>query len=365
MTRTPAVDTSHHTETRAPPQIITRWDLDKTYLRSDFSNLSELAQRVIERPDQKRPVPGAATLLRQLGARASQVHILSGSPRQLRRAIATRLRMDGVRFDRLTLKPNASNLFRLRFSALKDQLGYKLHALLSARYDEQERGSAAPTLEILVGDDSEADAFVYSLYADICTGAIGVKDLACILADGNTYPDVRQEILRLANGLTPSVQDVRFLILIHLDRQTPPSHFSAFSPRLVPFHNYLQASLLLVHHGVLDAAAFYELAQEMALCYRTSVTAIAASYRDLLRRIDLPAFSFRQAPAPPEETSLELTGLQPELVHVAEQTAASPPFAAGPRDGDSRARPISNSSAIEPLDYRAMARAHRGGKNRR
>ena len=41
-----------------------RWDLDKTYLRTDFETLRDLFRTAIERPDQKRTVPGAARLLR-------------------------------------------------------------------------------------------------------------------------------------------------------------------------------------------------------------------------------------------------------------------------------------------------------------
>ena len=104
------------------PRLITRWDLDKTYLRSEFDKIGDLARSLFERPDQKRAVPGAASLLRLLGQGPVRVHVLSGSPRQLRGAILKRFAMDGVRVDQLTLKPNASNLLRLRMRALKDQL---------------------------------------------------------------------------------------------------------------------------------------------------------------------------------------------------------------------------------------------------
>ena len=59
---------------------IARWDLDKTYLRTDFDTLRDLLRTAIERPDQKRTVPGAAALLRELGRAGVETHILSGSP---------------------------------------------------------------------------------------------------------------------------------------------------------------------------------------------------------------------------------------------------------------------------------------------
>ena len=80
----------------AGPRFIARWDLDKTYLRTDFDTLRDLVRTAIERPDQKRTVPGAAALLRELGRAGVQTHILSGSPEQLRSRIEEKLRLDGV-----------------------------------------------------------------------------------------------------------------------------------------------------------------------------------------------------------------------------------------------------------------------------
>ncbi|MGC4091550.1 MAG: hypothetical protein QM756_27450 [Polyangiaceae bacterium] len=151
--------------------FITRWDLDKTYLRSRFDTLSDLVSSALEKIEQKRTVPGATAVLRELGKSGGRVHILSGSPRQMKGKLSAKLRLDGVDWDELTLKPNLSNLLRMRLYALRDQLGYKLPELLDARVrDEQRFGSGLKLREVLVGDDSESDAFVYSLYADLIFG---------------------------------------------------------------------------------------------------------------------------------------------------------------------------------------------------
>ena len=47
-------------------RLVYRWDLDKTYLRTDFDTLKDLWRRAIERPADKRTVPGAAPLLREI-----------------------------------------------------------------------------------------------------------------------------------------------------------------------------------------------------------------------------------------------------------------------------------------------------------
>jgi phosphatidate phosphatase APP1 len=154
-------------------RFIARWDLDKTYLRTDFDTLRDLVRTAIERPDQKRTVPGAAVLLRELGRAGVETHILSGSPEQLRGRLEQKLRLDGARWASLTLKPNLENMLRLRFRALRGQLGYKLPALLRRRCELENPRDASGALvqEVLLGDDAEADAFVYSLYADICLRA--------------------------------------------------------------------------------------------------------------------------------------------------------------------------------------------------
>src|ERR1044071_5039462 len=159
---------------RPPPRAIARWDLDKTYLRTDFDTVRDLVRTAIERPDQKRTVPGAAALLRELGRAGVEIHILSGSPEQLRSRLEEKLRLDGARWASHTLKPNLENILRLRFRALRGQLGYKLPALLRRRCELQRQRDASGELvkEVLLGDDAEADAFVYSLFADVCEGRV-------------------------------------------------------------------------------------------------------------------------------------------------------------------------------------------------
>src|SRR6202046_3982431 len=133
---------------------IARWDLDKTYLRTEFDTLRDLVKTALERPDQKRTNPGAATLLREMVRAGISVHILSGSPEQMRRRLEDKLRLDGISWDSFTLKPNLQNVLRLRFRALKDQLGYKLPALLQARATMNERDARnqdGPRQETLFG----------------------------------------------------------------------------------------------------------------------------------------------------------------------------------------------------------------------
>lgn len=262
---------------------LARWDLDKTYLRTEFDTLRDLVKTALERPDQKQTNPGASTLLRELVRSGVRVHILSGSPEQMRRRLEDKLRLDGVTWDSFTLKPNLQNLLRLRFRAVKDQLGYKLPALLTARaklVEGKETGSAIT--ETLFGDDAEADAYVYSLYADLVAGRVPDDVLLRVLETGRVYEDVVAAALETARAIEHA--DVVERILIHLERQSPPGDFAPYGPRIVPFYNYLQAAFVLHEDGRLGPEGVLRVAVELVTEHRFDGDALARSYQDLARR---------------------------------------------------------------------------------
>jgi hypothetical protein len=277
------VGTGERTAHVGPP-FIARWDLDKTYLRTDFDTARDLIKTAIERPDQKRAVPGAAALMRELGRAGIEIHILSGSPEQLRSRLEEKLRLDGARWASLTLKPNLQNLLRLRFRALRGQLGYKLPALLRRRCELRSQRDANGELvhEVLLGDDAEADAFVYSLFADIVSGAVSPEDLAAIMKRGGAYDDTIADSLRFASYVEKG--EVVERILIHLDRQSSPSDFRMFGARVVPFYNYLQAAFVLQEDGRIPAKSVLRVAQDLAFSHNFAPSALARSYLDLSRR---------------------------------------------------------------------------------
>jgi len=264
--------------------FVARWDLDKTYLRTDFDTLRDLVRTALQRPDQKRTVPGAAALMRELNDAGVPIHILSGSPEQLRGRLIEKLRLDGVRFASLTLKPNLQNLLRLRFKALRGQLGYKLTTLLLRRCElaAQRAEDGRLIREVLLGDDAEADAFVYSLYGDVCAGTVSAEQLAAIMRAGGAYEDDIRYALRLASYVErgPVVQR----ILIHLARQSAPSELDVYGPRVVPFFNYLQAAYVLWEDGCLSPRAVLRVAQDLAVRHHFDGQALARSYLELARR---------------------------------------------------------------------------------
>src|SRR5579885_1991951 len=171
---------------------IYRWELEKNYLKTEFDTLRGLLRAAFEGAAEKQTMPGAATLLRELrratpaGSR-SRVCFISGSPRQMRRVLSEKLRLDGVEFDEFILKPNLRNMLTGRFRAMREQVGYKLPALLAGR-----AGLPPETRETCFGDDAEADGFIYSLYGDIIAGRVKRRLLEEILERAGTYEDDAQ-----------------------------------------------------------------------------------------------------------------------------------------------------------------------------
>jgi hypothetical protein len=260
---------------------IARWDLDKTYLRTEFDTMRDLVRTAFERADQKRTNPGASTLLREMQRHGVSIHILSGSPEQMRKRLEDKLRLDGIEWDSFVLKPNLKNMLKLRFRAVRDQLGYKLPALLDARVN-----GLAPDFddahETLFGDDAEADAFVYSLYADVLSDRVSISALEEICKRGRMYEDVFELTLETARRASRS--NIVERILIHLEKQTPPEDFAVYGTRVVPFYNYLQAAFVVHEDTRVSGEGVLRVAAEMVNEHRFEADQLVRSYRELLRR---------------------------------------------------------------------------------
>jgi hypothetical protein len=263
---------------KPPPTHVYRWDLDKTYLKTEFDTMKQLLRSAFESAEDKQAVPGAAALLRELRAGGkARICFISGSPKQMRRVLTKKLRLDGVEFDEFILKPNLRNMLTGRFRAMREQVGYKLPALLAGR-----SGLPAEVRETCFGDDAEADGFIYSLYGDIIAGRVSRDLLEEILARAGAYEDQAQRAVTLADALP--VGDAVARIFIHLDRRSPPSRFDRYGARLVPIFNYFQAAMVLYQDGQLKAPSVVRVALEMVDKFGYSLDALRNSLQDLLRR---------------------------------------------------------------------------------
>ncbi len=260
------------------PRCIYRWDLDKTYLQTEFDTFRQLVRTAMQKAHEKVAVPGAAALIRELrSAGDSRLCIISGSPTQMRAVLAEKLKLDGIAFDELVLKDNVRNLLRGRFKALRGQVGYKLPALLESRAQ-----APVTATEVLFGDDAEADAFIYSLYADMVARRVDESTVGKVMDAAEVYPDDRERVLRAWERVTQADPVTR--IFIHLDRLTPPAFFNRYGPRVVPIFNYFQAALVLLADGHLTAPQVVKVAVEMVQTFGYNLLALSNSFQDLVRR---------------------------------------------------------------------------------
>jgi hypothetical protein len=260
----------------APPRHTFRWDLDKTYLRTEFDSLADLARSAIETAADKQAYPGATALLRALRQDGHRICIVSGSPTQMRQVLAAKLALDGVAYDEFVLKNNLKNLLRGRFRSLRAQIPYKLPAMLQSRL------GAAADAETLFGDDAEADAIIYCLYADLVAERVTLADLERVLTASRAYDDDAARILDLARRVPK--HDAVNRLFIHLDRRSAPVGFRHYGPRLVPVFNYFQAALVLYADHILSARQVIFVALEMIDSGQFELGHLATSVQDVIRR---------------------------------------------------------------------------------
>lgn len=322
-----------------PPKHTFRWDLDKTYLRTEFDSLRDLAKSAIETAADKQAFPGATSLLRALKQDGNRICIVSGSPTQMRQVLAAKLALDGIEYDEFVLKNNLKNILKGRFRALRAQIPYKLPAMLRSRI-----GAAAES-ETLFGDDAEADAIIYCLYADVIAGKVSLQDLERVLVASRAYDDDANRILELARDVPKG--DVVRRLFIHLDRRSPSLGFRRFGPRLVPVFNYFQAALVLYEDKVLSARQVIFVALEMLDSKQYELGHLATSVQDLIRRGRLT-----------REVALQLTS---EATDAAKSGALSgrsdlPPFEKIAEEFRERVRELGGTQPVpwesaEPLDY--------------
>ena len=148
-------------------------DIDRTYLATRFSSLKGMARIPFEFAVDKVAIDGMTTLLKEVRrgpdemSRQTPLYFVSASPAQLRPVIERKMLLDGLEFDGTTFKDWVRVVFSGRLKRFREQLGFKLTALLSARGD-----LPAGARETLIGDDHESDALAFVIYADVIAGRL-------------------------------------------------------------------------------------------------------------------------------------------------------------------------------------------------
>ena len=254
------------------------WDIDKTYLATHFSSFRGLARIPIEFAVDKQAIAGMPEILRGLrrgpgpSFACTPMYFVSASPPQLRKVLANRMLLDGVEYDGITSKDWIKTLTQLRPGRLREQIGFKLCALLAGR---QRRLLAQ---EYLFGDDVEKDAEAYHLYARLISGTLSSDDAErCMKAKG-VHRDDRRCVFALLDTLPKKKGTVK-RIFVHLERRTPPSRFEHLGELVVPVNGACQLGLALYETGLVDRETVvqaYEAVKASSVLTRTSVAGLLA-----------------------------------------------------------------------------------------
>lgn len=261
------------------------WDIDKTYLDTHFSSLRGLAAIPFEFAIDKETVPGAVPLLRALrrgpGERAGvlPLYFVSGSPPQLRRVVERKMTLDGVQFDGITFKDQWGLVRAGRPKGVKEQVGYKLRALLLYRIE-----IPGPSRWYLFGDDAESDADVFTLFGEVCAGLRG-EALSSRLRQSGVHPDDVKNVHEICEQV-PVTDDPVERVFIHLYNRSDPARLTR--DRVVPTLSFLQTTLVLAHLGRVRPEAVHTVANALRRGGRFPEAAIRKNLDDAELRLGVP-----------------------------------------------------------------------------
>lgn len=227
---------------------IFRWDIDKTYLETDFQSISGLWRAATESAHEKISVSGVIPLVQALNAvEDSKLIFLSGSPRQMKRVLMKKFRLDGIQVDKIILKDSLGAISKGRFSEVTGQFGHKLSSLLHHRIQIQNDSSAQ--VEYLFGDDVEQDALIYATYSLLLHQELTWPSLKHIAHKANAYSDVIERLGKQFSQIAPGRVGRAF---IRLTKHQIPLWMQGLAPLIVPVHCWSQAVMVLVLEGVLS-----------------------------------------------------------------------------------------------------------------
>lgn len=228
------------------------WDIDKTYLETHFSQLKYLVKIPFEFGIDKRAIPGTTQLLHGLregktGREHRPLYFVSASPPLLQIPIQRKMLIDGIEYDGVSYKDWPRLILRREFTQVKEQVGYKLAALLLL-YRDLPEGCRFH----LFGDDAEKDALAFALFADVAAGRVRGRELHDTLVVGGTEHHYAEQIMRLAEPLPARECVAR--IYINLIHHKDGASVAEFGPDVLGCPSFSAAARVLHAEGLLSDA---------------------------------------------------------------------------------------------------------------
>ncbi len=281
-----------HDHRRLPPDydgLVVTCDVDKTYLDTDFKSLKGLARIPFEWGEDKVGIVGMRSVLRGLRAGVGDIsaqtpfYFLTASPPILASALTRKMLLDGVQCDGITFKDWQRLLLTYRRPRwIKQQLPYKLAALF-----HQRRLFGKHINEILIGDDMEADALVYAIYADAVAGRLDERALRNRMREQACAEVLAEEVVQEFK-LLPDPTDCVQQVYIYLAKQTEPARFHQFGSDLIVCKSPFQLAVHLWCCGRVRGEVVMQCAQQILKQSNNDRRELATQLKDLAQRDLLP-----------------------------------------------------------------------------
>ncbi len=297
-------------------QDIFIWDVDKTYLNTEFESWKGLVKTLLEFSIDKRSIPGAKELLCEIRRGKGKkialcpIYFISATPLQLKKVLEGKLLLDGIQHDGIILKDYRWMKKNCESLRLKNNFSYKLISLLSHRLQMPPMSH-----EYLFGDDYEHDAEVYSLYADILDQKINEATLKNILLKQKLTLKEQDVILKLLGqvGLQPSnpviQQQVNSVILkaespkdlpivqnifIYMFKNKDPKRLKNYGSRLISTYNYAQTAAILYDRQKISKVSVERVFHQYSKSRSSADWDIKPSIEDLKQRELISQEAYRE-----------------------------------------------------------------------
>ena len=259
------------------------WDLDRTYLRTEFESLRDLIRTALQKAKDKVAYPGASALMRALRVAPDgtkrPVYFVSASPPQIRKVVHEKFALDRVEVDGVYFKDNMRNVRPSRLKRLREQTGYKLLALLDLR-----RRLPPKARLTCFGDDMESDALIYSLFAEVEERWIRGTALVEFLAKQGVFHDEAVRIAWRARHLPKDAQRGVRRIFINSHGKDDPRYFRRFGTRVTATRNDFQTAMICASDGTIDAAGVASVGRELIDAKIANPYDHAGAVQDLMER---------------------------------------------------------------------------------
>lgn len=261
-------------------------DVDKTYLDTQIHSIGGLLRAAFERPERKHNVPGFSLLLRALRRGSGEtpsknpLYFVSASPPQMGPTLRAKMDLDGIEHEGLILKDQLKHVRTGEFKKLREQLGYKLGALLSLWFFLPKT-----TKLIFFGDDSESDARVFTLFALITSGQLNGKELYAFLLDLGVFRQEAIQVAWLSRHFEKTPAKPLLGAFINLDVNLTPTSYGRYAPFFFPTENSIQASAVAYENSCIRMRAVVSVGREFLLKYDWSSDQIAKALIEGCRRM--------------------------------------------------------------------------------